>query len=63
MSEVQYITDFNGQRTGVILPIGAYEELVSGRLDDYESPEEEEDLDRRFGPILEVSPGDGMETK
>lgn len=29
MSNVQYITDANGQRTAVILPIEQYEEILS----------------------------------
>lgn len=50
MSELQYITDTNGQRTAVILSIEEYEELLADihlRNDDAESgidSEEEEDL-------------------
>lgn len=30
-SNVQYITDANGERTAVILPIGEYEELLEDK--------------------------------
>lgn len=54
MSEIQYITDAKGNRTAVILPINEYEELLA---EHFESPEEEAELDRRFGLALEEAEG------
>ena len=51
MTEVQYITDANGHRTGVILPIEEYEDLVGAS----ETPEEEAEVDEKFCRILESS--------
>jgi len=54
MSDIRYITDANGNRTAVILPINEYEELLA---EHYESPEEEAELDRRFALALEEAEG------
>lgn len=52
MSNVQYVTDANGHRTAVILPIEEYEDLVESRI---ETPEQERDLDEKFAQILAES--------
>jgi hypothetical protein len=55
MSELQYITDTNGQRTAVILSIEEYEELVADmRLRDIDASGEEEE-DRLLAKAMELS--------
>ena len=50
MSNVQYITDANGHRTAVIVPIREYEDLLN---DQDESPAQEQELDDKLGRILD----------
>ncbi len=59
MSEHQYITDANGQRTAVILSIEEYEELLADTRSanaDADSDEEEDTLLARLMELSENSP-------
>ncbi len=46
MTEVQYITDANGQRTGVILPIEEYEAIILNSIEEVDDPELAEAMDK-----------------
>ena len=39
MTEVQYITDANGQRTGVILSIEEYEAIMLNSIEEVDDPD------------------------
>ena len=45
MTEVQYITDAKGQRTGVILSIEEYESIILNSIEEVDDPELVEAMD------------------
>lgn len=58
MTEVQYITNANGQRTSVILPIEEYDVLLdaAGLTTATDAIEDsEEDIDLRLAKIMELT--------